>query len=302
MLLITTPTGNTERHVLQAILAQGEPVRVLVRDPARLDASVQSRCQVVQADLRDPADLAQALDGIEGVFFCVPQSPDPDDISAYYHSFADPFAKAATTAGIQRVVAVSGGDGNGSGNRGVGLALHQLEQTISATGIAARYVRCGYFMENFFWQIQSIARESLFSLPIAGDVPIPFVAARDIGAAAAHLLLDRSWSDQVGVAAHGSELLSCDTAAKIASEVLGFAVHYQPISGADYKTSLSAHGCSDALGQSLVEMFDAIAAGQDMAVPVARSMHCPTTLRNWMESVLKMPVTQIRSSMAAQRA
>jgi uncharacterized protein YbjT (DUF2867 family) len=300
MLVITTPTGNTGRYVLQSALEQHESVRILVRDPSRLDASTQERCEVVQGDLCNPSDLIRALDGAEAVFFCVPQSPNPEDVSAYYRSFADPFAKAAKAACIQRVVAISGGDGSGSGFQGIGQALHEVEQTISATDIPARYVRCGYFMENFFWMIQPIVRAGIFSLPVAGDVPIPFVAACDIGRAAARLLLDRTWSGQEGIAAHGFTPLSCHTAATIISQVLGFAVRYQPVSGADYKASLSVHGVSDALGQSLVEMFEAITAGQDMAAPAIYQADCPTTLQAWMETSFKGAVAQIRSSMSVQ--
>ena len=300
MLVITTPTGNTGRHVLQSVLNQGESVRVFVRDPSRLDASTQERCEVVQGDLHNPVDLMRTLDGAEGVFFCVPQSPDPEDISAYYRSFADPFAKAVKDAGVQRVVAISGGDGSGSGFQGIGQALHEVEQAIAATDIAARYVRCGYFMENFFWMIQSIVRVGMFSLPVASYVPIPFVAAGDIGKAAARLLLDRTWSGQEGIAAHGPTPLSCNTAAEIASQVLDFPIRYQPVSGTDYKASLAIHGVSDAMGQSLVEMFKAITAGQDMAAPVGNKADCPTTLQAWMETFFKEAVTQIRSSKGVQ--
>ncbi len=298
MLVITTPTGNTGRYVLQSALEQDESVRVLVRNPSRLDASTQERCEVVQGDLCNPADLKRALNGAEAVFFCVPQSPNPKNISAYYRSFADPFAKAIKEACVQRVVTISGGDGSGSGFQGIGQALHEVEQAIAATGIPARYVRCGYFMENFFWMIQPIVRAGMFSLPVAGNVPIPFVAACDIGRAAARLLLDRTWSGQEGIAAHGHTSLSCNTAAEIASEVLGFPVRYQPVSGSDYKASLSVHGVSDALGQSLVEMFEAIAAGHDMAAPAAHKADCPTTMQAWMETPFKGAVAQIRSSVS----
>jgi len=169
MLLITTPTGHTGSHVLRAALAAAEPIRVLVRDATRLDPAAQSHCEVVEGDLRDAAILRRAMDGVDGVFFCVPQSADPDDVGAYYRSFADPFVHAARAAGIRRVVYISGGDGAGSGGRGPGLALSRVEQAINATGIAARHVRCGYFMENLSYQVQPIARAGLFALPIAGD-------------------------------------------------------------------------------------------------------------------------------------
>jgi uncharacterized protein YbjT (DUF2867 family) len=36
MLLVTTPTGNSGRHVLALALASSQKVRVLVRDPSKL--------------------------------------------------------------------------------------------------------------------------------------------------------------------------------------------------------------------------------------------------------------------------
>lgn len=300
MLVVTTPTGNTGRYVLQSLLAQGEAVRVLVRDPTRLDASIRERCEVVQGDLRNPVALKPLLEGAEGVFFCVPQSPSPDDIRAYYRAFAEPFAAAAKASGVARVVAISSGDGKGSGFQGIGQALHDVEQTIAATGLAARYVRCGYFMENFFWMIQPIVRAGRFSLPVAEAVPIPFVAACDIGHAAARLLLDRTWSDQTSMAAHGPTSLSCAAAARIASESLGFPIRFQSVSGADYKDSLAVHGVSDALAQSLVEMFAAITRGQDMAAPAERKAECPTTLQTWMETQFKAAVAQVKTHAPSQ--
>jgi len=42
-------------------------------------------------------------------------------------------------------------------------------------------------------------------------------------------------------------------------------------------------------------MFEAIAAGQDMAAPAVHT-DCPTTLQAWMETSFKEAVAQIRSS------
>ena len=175
-----------------------------MRNPARLDPAVLERAEVIRGDLRDPASLEKALSGVEGAFFCVPQSPDPDDMDAYYGSFAQPFAAAAKAAGVQRLVAISGGDGR-AGNRGPGVQLHQLEQTLNAAGAATRFVRCGYFMEQLLWMLPGIAYGGMFALPVAADLPLPFVAARDIGHNAGQFLLDRTWTGQQAAAAHGPE-------------------------------------------------------------------------------------------------
>ncbi|WP_425147456.1 NAD(P)H-binding protein [Deinococcus sp.] len=294
MLLITTPTGNTGRHVLEAVLEAGETPRVLVRDPARLTPDVRERSEVVRGDLRDPADLKAALDGIEGAFFCVPQSPDPDDMDGYYRSFTVPFAAAAREAGVRRIVAVSGGDGQ-PGNRGPGVQLHGLEQTLDASGAATRAIRCGYFMEQFLWMMHGMVYGGAFALPVAGDLPLPFVAARDIGANAGRLLLDRTWTGQETAAAHGPERLSCEQAADIASQVLGFPVRFVSVSAEQYAASLTPHGVSAAMGQSLGDMFAAISAGRDMGAPAERELECPTTLHEWMNTVLRPAVDGLKA-------
>ncbi len=294
MILVTTPTGNTGRHVLQTLLSQGESVRILVRNSSQFKMAQYQPDQIFRGDLQNSEDLACALEGIEEAFFCIPQSATLENISSYYASFARPFAQACQQEGVQRIVMISGGDRR-AGNHGPGLGLYEAEQIMAATGIAIRYVRCGYFMENLCYQIEPIVQRGFFALPFSGDVPLPFVAARDIGIVSAHLLADRAWSGQKGLAAHGLERISCNVAASIVSEVLGLPIQFQSISGEMYKNIISTHGGSEALGQSLVEMFASITAGRDMGDTSTPLVTCSTSLRQWVESIFKPTVDSYRS-------
>ncbi len=295
-IVVTTPTGNTGRWVAKNLLEAGESIRLFVRNPLRLDPETRLHGKVVSGDLRDPAALAQALQNAEGVFFCVPQSPAPEEVRAYYQSFVVPFAEAARSAGVRRIVAISGGDGKGSGFQGIGQALDEVEQTLSSTGIAARFLRCGYFMENFLWMIESLVYTGQFSLPISGDIPIPLVSAQDIGAAGAVLLRDRTGSGQEGIALHGAESLTCDTMAQRLTQKLGFPVRFRSVSGEEYRESLRPHGVSEAMGQSLVEMFQAISEGKDMAAPASQRWDCPTPFSKWIDMDFAGAAASLRSA------
>ncbi len=220
--LVTTPTGNTGRAVLESVFAADPSIRVLVRDRSKLEASPSD---VVEGDLRDEAALARALDGVETAFFCVPQSENPEDLVSYFNSFATPFASVAKRSGLARIVAISGGDDEGE-NIGPGKALRSNEDILSAAIPACRFVRCGYFMENLLWQVQTIAHAGFFTLPVASHVPMAFVAANDIGAASGRLMLDDSWSDQRAVEAYGPGKLSMEDAADIIAEAVGRPVRY----------------------------------------------------------------------------
>jgi nucleoside-diphosphate-sugar epimerase len=64
MILVTGGTGFIGSHLVECLLAQGEPVRVLVRRTALFD---KTPVQVFRGDLITANGLAQALDGVDTV-------------------------------------------------------------------------------------------------------------------------------------------------------------------------------------------------------------------------------------------
>src|SRR6202034_4663884 len=80
MIVITTPTGQIGSKLVTQLLAGEDPVRVIVRDAAKLDASVRGRVEIVEGSHDDPAVLDQALPGAVALFWL--RSPDPHASSA----------------------------------------------------------------------------------------------------------------------------------------------------------------------------------------------------------------------------
>ncbi len=77
---VTTPTGNVGSRVVRLLVQAGLRPRVLVRDPARLDPGLRPLVDVAQGDLLDEAFVADALKGVEALFWASPESftsPDP---------------------------------------------------------------------------------------------------------------------------------------------------------------------------------------------------------------------------------
>src|SRR4051794_18548968 len=66
MILLTGATGNVGSQVLTRLIARGERVRVLVRDPRRL-GNERVRVQIALGDLSDPASFRNALRGVQTV-------------------------------------------------------------------------------------------------------------------------------------------------------------------------------------------------------------------------------------------
>jgi len=142
-------------------------------------------------------------------------------------------------------------------------------------------------MENMLHQVEPLRNQGVFFQPLPGDLPIPFCATRDIGAKAAELLRDRSWTGGAGIGVHGPADLSLDEAARVMTHVLGRPIRFQQVPGAAYKASLIEHGASEAFAQSIVDMCAAIAAGLHEADPRTPESTTPTTFESWCRDVLR---------------
>ena len=135
-IVVSTPTGNIGRHVVRALLNAGKQLRLIARNPDKLDADTRTRTEVIQGSINDSTLLTRSFDNAEAVFWCVPQSNTPENIRDYYLDFAKAAATAIQKTGISRVVAVSSGGKGLAKNAGPISALHAMEDELKATGAA----------------------------------------------------------------------------------------------------------------------------------------------------------------------
>lgn len=305
MIVVTTPTGAIGRQVLQNLLDNGdstERIRVIARDPARLPPHARERVDVIQGSQSDPDVVDRAFTGAESVFWVVPPDFKAPTVEAAYLDFTRPACHAIQRRGVTRVVAVSalgrGATANG-GNFGVVSASLAKDDMIAATGVNFRALTMPSFMENILRQKESIAKQGVFRLAITADLKLPTCSTSDIAAAAARLLLDRTWSGQESVPVLGPEDLSFNDMARIMSEVLGKPVRYQEIPVEAYTSFLIAQGASEKFAQAMADMIIAKNQGLDNAEPRTPQSSSPTSFRQWCEDVLRPAVTSISTSTAA---
>jgi uncharacterized protein YbjT (DUF2867 family) len=68
VILVTGASGFVGRHVVQALIATGEDVRCLVRDPKK---GASLGCELAQGDMTDAASLRRAVEGADAVVHLV---------------------------------------------------------------------------------------------------------------------------------------------------------------------------------------------------------------------------------------
>jgi uncharacterized protein YbjT (DUF2867 family) len=175
----------------------------------------------------------------------------------------------------------------------------QLENAgpISGLGIVERrlneiaenvvHLRPGFFMENFFQELESIKRDGAVYYPFPGDLPRPWIAAQDVGDVAAELLLEAKWSGHQIRGLHGPADLTFAEATKILSDSIGKPLKYVQITPDQAHQAFLSMGASPGFAKAYVELFQAIAKPEAVAESRTRQTTTPTTLREWCDTILR---------------
>jgi len=290
MIVVTTPTGQIGSQLIDLLLARGEAVRVIARDPSRLPAPTRDRVEVVRGSHGDAAVVDQAFEGADAVFWLAPPDPRTPTLDAAYLDFTRPACDAIRRHGVGRVVGVSAVGRGWTGPAGLVSASLAMDDLIASTGAAYRALAMPSFMDNLLRQVEPIRTQGLFFSPLDGDRKAPTCATRDIAGVAARWLLDDSWTGEGSVPVLGPEDLSENGMAAIMSEVLGKPVRHQQTPWDAYRAGLAGFGMSAAFVEGMVEMMKAKDAGLDTFVPRTPEGSTPTTFRQWCEEVLKPAV------------
>jgi uncharacterized protein YbjT (DUF2867 family) len=296
MIVITTPTGQIGRQVLDNVLdgadAGAQQVRVIVRDPSRLPDRVRPRVDVIEGSHADPAVLDRAFKGADAVLWLVPPNDQAASIDEAYSGFARPAIEAFTRHEVRRVVGISAlGRGTAAaGNAGHVTATLAMDDLIASSGVAYRALTMPSFMDNLLWQAAPMKQKGMFFGPIDPDRKLPTCATRDIAAAAARLLLDATWTGVGEQPVLGPEDLSFNEMAQTISQVLGSEVRYQQIPLDAFASNLAGRGMHPGMAQAMADMMAAKNAGLDNAAARTALTTTPTSFRQWCQDTLKPAV------------
>lgn len=140
-ILVTGATGFVGGRVVRRLLDDGFEVRCLVRRPESAAAAALelAGAELFVGDLRRPAGLAEALEGVGAAYFFVHMIGLGDDYPAIERAAATRFARAADEAGVERIIYL-GGLGEDTVSKHL-AARHETAAALAADGPPLTYFR-----------------------------------------------------------------------------------------------------------------------------------------------------------------
>ena len=108
-ILVTGATGYIGGRLVPRLLELGYQVRVLVRDPDRLQGRPWlDKVEVIKGDILSPESLIPAMQGISAAYYLVHSMDGREDFHQRDRVAASNFGEAAKTAGIELIVYLGG--------------------------------------------------------------------------------------------------------------------------------------------------------------------------------------------------
>jgi uncharacterized protein YbjT (DUF2867 family) len=260
MFLVTGITGHVGGATAQNLLAKGHKVRALVRDPGKAADWASQGVELVQGDVNDAAAIAAALEGVEGAYIMLPPLMTPQrgfpEAKAVIASYVDALKRVP----VPRLAVLSSIGAEKTERLGLITALHLFEQALAPFNFPIAFIRAGSFFENDLHSLPIAAQSGHFyTFYQPAERPVPSIATRDIGALAAELLTDKSWTGRRII-----ELGSPYTPAQIASamsEVLGRPLSAMPVPRDRWTAIMESFGLPPGSTWAYEEMVDNINSG-----------------------------------------
>ncbi|CAF1079685.1 unnamed protein product [Didymodactylos carnosus] len=262
--VVTGATGQVGSAVVDYLLAQSLPIRVVIRSENKAESFRSRHVEIAIAELTDVEALTKAFQGAKAVFAMNPTALTDPDLQAAAAKVSHALASAIKAAKVERVVVLSSVGAERSSKTGNILTAHTLEKALKETAPQVVMVRCASFIEN--WN-NAISAVKSGQSPVLGstlqklDRKIPQVATNDIGRVVAeYMTKPNSEVDKlVIIELEGPEDYSPNDVAKVVSVGLGKTVP------AAAMTEEMMHGLGNKLGwpKTTVDNFIEMTQGFD---------------------------------------
>lgn len=274
----------------------GQRTVVVIGATSEVGATVSARLakegQIVRRVARsmgvsvfDDNALNKAFVDADSAYVMIPFDVRAPDLHMVERDIGGRLAKAISTSGVRRVVLLSGL--NAHLRMGTSLGAAEMEERLEALGLDELvHVRAGFFNENFVKGMRFVeqAASGVFVAPFRGDLPMPFIAARDIGERVADLLTVEDWPAHRVVELHGGGYHTFSEASEILGSTLDRQVAYHTAPCSEVRAGMIENGISASFADALIETARSFNNGERWAMEAPGPRNTtPTTLERWAE-------------------
>src|SRR2546423_14891244 len=223
MILIVGASGHLGSIVAEHLLAQGKPVRAMTRTQLNLAQLKQQGAEAVSGDLRNPASLLSACQGVEQVLAAAhalvgkgDNNPQTVDDMGNRH-----LIDAAKAAGVKHFIFVSVQGASPDSPLEFFRIKYRTEEYLRASGLSFTILRPGAYMELWVQLIgQPIREQSKTTIFGRGNNAINFVSVQDV-ARFVSIALDDPRARNAVIEVGGPENLTMNQVAEIFERASG---------------------------------------------------------------------------------
>jgi len=279
----------TETKVYAVVGATSDVGKVVAERLQSAGHQVRPVSRSAGASLDDAAALKRAFTGADGAFLMIPFDLQAKDLHEREREIGAKLAVAMKGAAVRRVVLLSGLSAHLKTGSSLGASL--MEDRLDSLGIPELvHLRAGFFMENFLKGLAFAAQANtgVFSTPFRGDLPMPFIAARDVGVKAAELLTEEPFRR-----ARVQELLGAsDCTMAEATAILGAAigkcdVKYAQVPPQIARAGMLSAGMSPSFVDAVLETARSFNEEEQWGLEKRSAQNTtPTALERWAREAL----------------
>jgi uncharacterized protein YbjT (DUF2867 family) len=248
MILVTT-AGKVGTEAVRLLAQRDEPVRVLVRDRAKVKALADAGAEIAVGDLSLPSSIDDAMAGVDTVVLVSPAVP-AQELNV---------VRSAAGSGVEHVVkATSKASPDSPISRRRGQS--EIEAGLTASGMGYSLLRSNAYMQNVLALAPAIAKTSTFGSS-AGKGQVGMVDARDVAAVAVEIATSPALHAGKAYWLSGPELISNYDVATVLSRLLGRTVTYRELSFDADKDMMIRAGVPEIVAHMNAQAFSLIADG-----------------------------------------
>ncbi len=268
MYVITGATGQTGSAAAFHLLAEGKKVREIGRSAERLHRLEEIGGEPFIADLADTDALTRAFQGAEAVYVMIPPDLTAENFLEHQQLIVESVAVALERTGVRYAVSLSSIGADKAEGTGPVVGLRRMEERLNrVSGLNVIHLRCGYFMENLLPQIEAIQQTGKLVGCLRPELPIPMIATRDIGDAAAQALRRLTFTGHQTRELLGYGDVTMNMCAGLIGREIGKPdLKYEQLSNDQMRPLLLQTGMSQDSAEKLLEMYGALNSGHMRAL------------------------------------